>query len=482
MDIRYRNSIKIFGAIMLIIGLAMFLPIIIGIIYAEWDCVKAFTATSIPSIFAGIFLISFLKSSDGDMKMRDGFFAVSISWILVSLLGAVPFLLSGVTDSFINAFFESTSGFTTTGASVFDDVEALPHALLFWRTFSHWLGGMGILIFTIAILPMLGIKGQSLASAEMPGPNPAKIFPRIADTARFLYILYLAMTVLEIILLHFGGMNFFDAICHAFSSIGTGGFTNYNDSIGHFGSFYIEAVITVFMVLAGMNFNLFYLFFKNGIKEFFKDSEWRLYMIILLVVSLFMSFTLIINGTYSPINALKLGFFQTASTMTTSGFTASSYMLWPVFCQSLLFMLFFVGGCSSSTSGGIKVVRILIYAKMVKRSLTLRLHPTAIVPIKVGDKHVSGNVISHTSGFLFLYILFGMFTAFLLSFDGFDMTTSISSAFSCLGNIGINISNVTFSEFSGFSKLVMSFAMIAGRLELFTLLVLFTKKFWRPYR
>lgn len=482
MGINYRNSIRIFGVIMIITGLSMLLPAAIGIIYGEFSCARTFVAIALPSAAVGFILMRFIKGNNKTLKMRDGAFIVSISWIIASILGAVPFIATGSMDSIADAFFESASGFTTTGATVYTDVESVPHALLFWRALSHWIGGMGILVFTIAILPSIGMNGQQIASAEMTGPSLAKIVPRLSDTARYLYTLYFAMTAFETMLLMLGGMNLFDAVCHSFSTLGTGGFGNYNDSVAHFGSFYIDIVITVFMTLAGINFNLFFLVFKNGIREFFKDGEWKLYLGIIIFVSIVSAFVLIISDTFNTTDALRHSFFQSVSAITTTGFTSTNFMLWPVFCQSLLFLLFFIGGSSSSTSGGIKVIRILVFAKMVKRSLILRLHPNAVVPIKVNDRHVSGDTVSHMSGFLFLYICVGMGCAFILSLDGFDVITNISTAFSCLGNIGFSISTVTFAEFSGLSKIIMSFVMIAGRLELFTLLALVTRKFWKPYQ
>lgn len=486
MDINYRSSFKIFGAIMLVMSLAMMLPLIVAVIYSESDCIIAFAQVIVPSAIIGLMLMKLIKSKKKALKMRDGAFIVSITWILFSLIGSIPFMLTDSIPNFADAFFETASGFTTTGSTVVSDIEGLPKAILFWRSLTHWLGGMGILIFTIALLPALGIDGQQVASAEMPGPTLSKITPKLSDTARYLYILYVLMTLAETILLMFGGMSLFDALCHSFSSLGTGGFSNYNNSIMHFQSGYIEVILALFMFLAGMNFNLFFIFFRNGISAFIKDGEWKLYVGIVACCTLIVAIPLYVTGIYGPGDALRHSFFQNVTVITTTGFASADYMLWPVFCQSILFLLFFVGGSTSSTSGGIKVLRILVFAKMVKRSLVLRLHPNAVVPIKVNDRQVSGDTVSHMSGFLFLYIGVGVLCTFIISFDGFDAMTNISAAFSCLGNIGLGFNEVgpsgNFGIFSDFSKIVMAFTMIAGRLELFTLLVLFTKRFWRPFR
>ena len=357
--------------------------------------------------------------------------------------------------------------------------------MLFWRSFTHWLGGMGILVFTIALLPAIGVEGQQIAAAEVPGPTLSKIVPKLSDTARYLYILYLIMTLVETVLLMFGGLDLFDALCHSFSSLGTGGFSNYNASIAHFDSIYVEIVIMIFMFLAGMNFNLFFVFYKNGFKSFYKDGEWKLYVYIIGVSTLLITLVLYFTNNYSLGESLRYASFQDISIITTTGFATADYTLWPTFCQLILFLLFYCGGCSSSTGGGIKVVRVLVLLKLVKRSIAIRLHPRAVVQVKVNNQLLTRDTVSNIANFLFLYLALGMFGAFIVSFDGYDFVTSISASFTCLGNTGPGFCAIgpaeNFTIFSDFTKLVLSFIMIAGRLEIFTLLMLFTKRFWNPF-
>lgn len=485
MDINYRVSAKIFGAILCVLGVAMLLPLAVAIIYKEYNSIGSFAVVLVPSIVLGLTLIRTIKAKRRSLKLRDGAFIVSISWVLCGLVGALPFVFSGSIPNLIDAFFETSSGFSTTGSTILSDIEALPKAMLFWRAFTHWLGGMGILVFTIALLPALGVDGQQIAAAEVPGPTMSKIVPKLSDTARYLYILYLVFTLVETVLLMFGGMNLFDAITHSFSTLGTGGFSNYNDSISHFDSVYIEVIIMIFMLVAGMNFNLFFVFYKNGLKAFYKDGEWKLYILIITITTLLMTVVLFLNNTYSLGDALRYAAFQDISIITTTGFATANYLLWPAFCQMLLFILFFSGGSSSSTSGGIKVVRVLVLLKLVKRSIAIRLHPNAVVQVKVNNQLLSRDTVSNIANFLFAFLGLGMVGAFIVSFDGYDFITSVSASFTCLGNIGPGFNSIgpieNFSIFSDFTKLVLSFMMIAGRLEIFTLLMLFTRKFWNPF-
>lgn len=487
MDINYKVSFKIFGSILCVLSASMLLPLIVGLIYKDYASSLAFAYTLVPSSILGLLLIKLTSVKSNKLKMRDGAFIVSVSWILCGLIGAIPFVITSSIPNFISAFFETCSGFSTTGATVIPDVEIIPKAVLFWRSFTHWLGGMGILVFTIALLPAIGVDGQQVAAAEVPGLSLSKIVPKLSDTARYLYLLYTALTLVETGLLMFGGMTFFDAICHSFSTLGTGGFGNYNDSIAHFNSLYIDIIITLFMMIAGMNFNLFFIAYRNGISTFFKDAEWRFYILIIGFTSILMSIILYVSGTYnSIISSIRYVLFQNVSILTTTGFSTADYMLWPVFCQVLLFILFFIGGSSSSTSGGPKVIRILVILKMIKKSIMVRLHPTVIAQIRVNNQILSGEILSNIANFFFAFLGLGMFGAFIVSFDGYDFITSLSASFSCLSNVGPGLNAIgpssNCSIFSHTSHLTLSILMIAGRLEIFTLLMLLRKKFWKPFR
>ena len=358
--------------------------------------------------------------------------------------------------------------------------------MLFWRSFTHWLGGMGILILAIAVIPMLYSGKQNIA-LESTGPSFDKTSSKLSDSARQLYILYFSFTLLQIILLMFGGMNLFDASIHTFGSVGTGGFSNYNDSVAHFDSLYIEIVIIIFMFLCGINFNLFFTGFRQGIKSFIGNPEFKLYLIITCTISVLIGLTLVFSGSYSnPGKAFTDSVFQVVSVITTTGFFTADYDIWPQFARALIFLLFFIGGCASSTAGGIKVFRILVLLKLVKRSIGTRLHPNAVIKIKIKGSSISNDLVSNVASFTFLYLCLIAAGSVLVSLDGYDMITTISAVMTCLGNIGpgFNLTGpvMNFDIFSGWAKGVLSFLMIAGRLELFTFLAFFTPHFWNSDR
>ncbi|MEG0291188.1 MAG: potassium transporter TrkG [Anaerovoracaceae bacterium] len=485
MDINSRAVIKILGTVLLVIGFSMILPIFVGIIYKEIVSVQAFSIVVLPSILVGLLITKLVRPAKKQLKIRDGVFIVSLSWLIATTIGSLPFVFSGAIPNPIDAFFETCSGFSTTGASILSDIEALPKSILFWRAFTHWLGGMGILVFAVALLPALGISGQLIIRAETPGPSLSKITPKISDSARRLYILYIAFTIAETILLMLGGLNFYDALTHSFSTVGTGGFSNYNNSVAHFDSPYVDYVITIFMLLSGINFNLYFILFKDNIRAFFKDGELKLYLIIVISSISLLTISLLFNKDFDTIGeAFRYASFQQASIMTTTGFATYDYNLWPTFCQVILFTLFFVGGCSSSTGGGIKVIRVLILGKLIKRSIAIRIHPTAVVKVKINNTVLPRAVVANVSNFVFLYVALVFLTGFVLSFDGHSIISNITAAASCLGNIGPGFAEIgpteNYSLFSNTSKLFLSFVMIAGRLELFTLLMLFAPKFWNP--
>lgn len=486
MDINYKVSFKIFGSILCILGISMLLPLFVAAIYQEKTSLISFCVTAFFCVYVGVLFLNIKNIRNNKLKIRDGAFIVSVSWLLCGIIGAMPFFISGAIPNFIDAFFETCSGFSTTGATILSDVEIMPKSILFWRAFTHWLGGMGILVFTMALLPAIGVQGQQVAAAEVPGLTLSKIVPKLSDTARYLYLLYSAMTLVETVLLMLGGMSFFDALCHSFSTLGTGGFGNYNDSIAHFNSFYIEMVITVFMLLAGMNFNLFFISYKNGIGTFFRDAEWRFYMLIVFGSSTIISVVLFMTNHFDSLTqSFRYVLFQDVSLLTTTGFGTYDYTLWPTFCQLILFSLFFICGCSSSTSGGPKLIRILVLLKMIKRSVALRLHPNAVVQVKVNNQLLTSDIVGNIANFIFAFLGLGMLGTFALSFDGHDFITNLSASFTSLSNIGPGFAKLgpteNFSIFSGFSKFFMSILMIAGRLEIFTLLMLLKRSFWKPY-
>ncbi len=418
------------------------------------------------------------------LKARDGYLIVSSVWLISCILGAIPFLVSGTFDNFIDAFFESCSGFTTTGATVIDDLGSVSRPILFWRALTHWLGGMGIVVFFMALIPSFGINGQIAAYSETPGPSKGKITARFTDTAKNLYFIYTGFTAAEVIILKISNMSWFDAVTTAFSTMGTGGFANTGENAGAFST---PAKITVilFMLLAGLNFNLYYKALRHGIRAIFRDQEARFYICIIIVWSVLIFSGLIFYGTYSDLPAAFLdSIFHVISIITTTGFTFGNYEVWPTFSKIMLFLLFFVGGCACSTGGGIKVSRIQIVLKLIKRSFSLRVHPYRVAPLTINNAEISTETTIRSTGFIFMYLVTLLGGSLLLSLNQLDFITGLTSAASCLGNIGPGFGLVgpafTYSSLSGFSKLVCSFLMIAGRLELYTVFVLFSGYYWNP--
>ncbi len=486
MNLNYKAIVNITGGILIVFSICFILPAIVSLIYSEKSNAIIFFAVAVFVFLAGALLKALIKPDDTHLRIRDGFFVVSLIWILIPLIGAAPLTLSGDMPSYIDAVFESCSGFSTTGSTVLTDIEAMSQGMLFWRSFTHWLGGMGILILAIAVIPMLYSGKQNIA-LESTGPSFDKTSSKLSDSARQLYILYFSFTLLQIILLMFGGMNLFDASIHTFGSVGTGGFSNYNDSVAHFDSLYIEIVIIVFMFLCGINFNLFFTGFRQGIKSFIGNPEFKLYLIITCTISVLIGLILVFSGSYSnPGKAFTDSVFQVVSVITTTGFFTADYDIWPQFARALIFLLFFIGGCASSTAGGIKVFRILVLLKLVKRSIGTRLHPNAVIKIKIKGSSISNDLVSNVASFTFLYLCLIAAGSVLVSLDGYDMITTISAVMTCLGNIGpgFNLTGpvMNFDIFSGWAKGVLSFLMIAGRLELFTFLAFFTPHFWNSDR
>lgn len=482
---KHRDFARIQGAVLLVLAISMIIPFLLAIFHKEASSARAFAAVIIFCVISGLLIRYFIKPSPEKFKSRDGFFVVSLTWLVSSIVGAAPFLLSGAMPSFADALFESCSGFSTTGSSILTDIEIMPRSILFWRSFTHWLGGMGITVFVMAILPVLGISGQMVAYAETPGPIKDKVTARFSDTAKGLYQIYIGMTLLEVILLKFGGMSLYDAFVHTFGTVGTGGFSTYNNSITHFDSPYIQIVIIVFMALAGINFNLYYVGIsrKRGLGTIFKDDETKFYLGAMGIAS---AAIFIYNVLYYHLKdiggTLLNAVFQVVSVTTTTGYATGDYDTWPTFSKMVLFAMFFFGGCSGSTGGGIKCVRVLVALKLLHRSFSLKIHPNRIIPISLNGKDLSTDVIIKITNFIFTYIAVFFAGSALLAFDNMDFISTISTAATCLGNVGPGFNMVgptmNFSALSDFSKYVCSFLMIAGRLELYTVFTLFSKYYW----
>ena len=486
MDLNYRAILRILGDTLVITGLLMLLPFMVAIGYQEVLCQRVFLGVGAWTFIIGMIIALVFNKTSLVMRMRDGFLMVALSWVLISAVSALPFVLSGAIPSFEDAFFESCSGYTTTGATILSDIESLPRSILFWRSFAHWIGGMGILVFTIALLPEMGIGGQNIARAETPGPIFSKVSARMSDTAIYLYMMYAGYTVAETILLLLGGMSFYDALVHTFATVGTGGFSVYNDSIAHFDSPYIEGVITVFMLFSGASFNLFFLVITTGRRAFTKDAEFRLYILIYAVATVGIALRMMAGGIDAG-SSFRVSSFQVASLLTTTGYATSNYIMWPTFCQMILLLLFFIGGCSGSTSSGVKVIRVLVLLKALRSNIRSKLHPNALSTIKVDGRTIPTETISSIASYLFLYLSVMFVVGCTLTvLDGLHMIDGLSTAASCLGNVGPAFGEMgptaNYGQLTAVSKYLLSFTMITGRLEIYTILLLFSRRFWNPNR
>lgn len=471
--------LRILGYVLGAEAVLMLLPLLVCLIYGENPFPFLVCILGL-GICAG--LLRLIKPRSRSLFAREGFLAVSLAWILVSLAGAVPFVLDGAIPSYIDALFETVSGFTTTGASVLRDVEALPCGLLFWRSFTHWIGGMGVLVFIMAVLPMAGDRSMHLMRAEVPGPSVGKLVPRVRHTALLLYAIYLALTILEVGFLLAGGMPLFDSLVHAFGTAGTGGFSIKNASIAAYNSPYLEGVIGVFMLLFGVNFNLYFLLLMRDFKQVLKSEELRIYLLIV-AGSVGMITLNILPTAGGAETAFREAFFQVSSIITTTGYATADYTTWPTFSQTVLFLLMVTGACGGSTGGGLKVSRLIILVKKCGRELIRLVHPRAVGAVRLDGKAVD-NQTSHDVGIFFITymgIIGGM--TLLVSLDGFDFTTTISAVAACMGNIGPGLGTVgpsgNFMDFSVLSKLLLSVTMLLGRLEIFPLLLTLTPVIYR---
>lgn len=485
--LNYRAIVKMMGVLLVVIGLCFSLPIVVALIYGEYFEAKCFAAVMIPSLLAGVILFKVFNPADLKTKARDGYIIVTLCWLVASFIGALPLFISGAIPKLVDAFFEICSGFSTTGASIIPNVELMPKSVLIWRSFTHWLGGMGIIVFAAALIPSIGIGGQVVASAETPGPVLTKISARFSDTAKNLYTIYVVFTLVEMVLLMLGGMNLFDSAIHSFGTAGTGGFSDYANSVGHFTSPYIQWVIIIFMILCGINFNLYFYILKGKVKDFFKDEELRLYLGVIATFTILITINLMTQGDYvNPIKCFRDSAFQVSSIITTTGYATADYDVWPTFSKILIMLIMISGACSSSTGGGVKFIRILVAIKFVKRGFFMKLHPNRVGDITVDGRGVSQSVITNIVNFIFFYVAVLMAGTLIISFDGNDIVTNFSAVLTCLSNVGPGFNLVgptmNFSLFSDFSTFVLSLLMIAGRLELFTFFMIFSRHYWNSNR
>lgn len=477
----FRMIFKSLGMVLCIEALCMVPALLISSFSRQYDTM-AFILTILILIIVGL-LMNKIKTVSTNIYSRDGFAIVALGWFMVSFFGALPYVLSGAIPSFIDALFESVSGFSTTGASILKDIEALPRGILFWRSFTNWMGGMGVLVLTLAILPSIKANTLHIMKAESPGPTPEKLVPKIKQTVKILYFIYIILTAFNIIFLLAGGMSLYDSLIHAFGTAGTGGFSNKNMSVAAFNSTYIEVVITVFMLLFGVNFALYYQVYKGNLKSIFKDEELRFYVGIVVISIVFIALNIDGREVNSIWEALRYSSFQVASVITTTGYATADFNVWPEFSKFVILLLMFIGASAGSTGGGMKCIRILILLKVAKREVSKIIHPKSVYTIKIGGNMVEEETLMGILTFFFLYFAIFIVSVLIISIEGKDLVTTTTSVVSAISNIGPGLGAVgpvgNFADFSAISKSVLSLCMIFGRLEIYPVLLLLTPNFWK---
>jgi trk system potassium uptake protein len=482
--IRWPFMFHILGSLIICIGLCMVVPVGFSLYYRDGSAQPLLLSAAIT---VGVGLVLYLVfrrgRARGAISHREGMAITTLGWVAVCLFGALPFYLSGVLPHLVDCIFETTSGFTTTGASVIRDVEIVAPGILFWRSLTHWLGGLGIVVLGLAILPFLGVGGMQLYKAEVPGPVVDKLKPRLKDTAMILWKVYLAFTVAETILLMVGGMNLLDALCHTFGTIATGGFSTQNASVGAYKSVYIDVVVTIFMLLGGINFALHFQFFRGKPLVMWRDSEFRFFMGFWLVLTLIITVNCFGKIYGSIWEALRYASFTVAAITTTTGFATADFEIWPPLAQCLLLMCMVVGGSAGSTGGAVKCMRIMVILKHGYRELIRLIHPRAVVPLKLGDQVIPPEVFASIAGFIFLYLGLAAVSMFLVAEAGVDLVTTISSVLACIGNVGPGLGEVgpmdNYAAMPIFAKWILILDMLLGRLEIYTVIILLVPRFYK---
>jgi len=482
-----RQSFYIVGVLLIILGFSMLFSVGCSLIYGDGDLIPLLQSIAV-TITSGLILVIFFKSKDKkDLSTHDGFAVVTLGWIAIVIFSAFPFYFSGTLD-YTNSFFEAMSGLTTTGATVLGHsdtlmIEELPHGILFWRSFTQFIGGMGIIVFSIAILPMLGMGGVQLFRAEVAGPVADKITPRVKQTAKLLWGIYVGFVLILCLILKIEGMSWFDAICHSFTTIATSGFSTKNISIAAYGGL-IQWTIIIFMFLAATNFSLHYYFIAKGKFEYYKDHEFRVYFGLCIIFSILFFINIVGTNKYqTDLLSFRHSVFAAVSILTTTGFSTENFNEWPEMSKMLLFFLFFIGGSAGSTTGGMKIIRSILVVKYLLYEVRKLLHPKGVFNITIGENTIDDNVVRATLGFYLFYILIFVFTAIFLSFTGLDVETALTASASAIGNIGPGLGSIgptdNWAHLTDLAKWLTSFCMLLGRLEIFTVVVLFSRSFWK---
>ncbi len=481
---RWNFMLRTVGILLILLGISMVIPLMVNYYYHE-DAFNSFILSIGITILTGLILSLFTKKQDIDdyINQKEGMATVAIAWAVISLFGALPFYLSADFVFFTDAFFESVSGFTTTGSSVMTNIEGATKSLLFWRSLIQWMGGMGIIVLSLAVLPFLGVGGIQLYKAEVPSPSPDKLTPRLSDSAKILWMVYVVFTVLEIFVLLAGGMPLYESICHAFTTMPTGGFSPKNASIAHYNNAYFDYAILFFMVMAGINFSLHYQLIRGKAFSFWKDTECKFFLGLILVVTCLITWDIYGYVYHSIEKAFRFASFQVVSIITTTGFASADYEKFSGLSHVLLFICMFVGACAGSTGGGIKCSRIIVGLKFCYRELFKILHPKSIRQIKINDSIISNEIIRSIMGFLALYIGLFFLASIALAAMGIDLLTAFGAVASCIGNIGPGFGTVgpteNFAHLPFLGKWLLAWCMLLGRLEIYTVIILFVPEFWK---
>jgi trk system potassium uptake protein len=482
-DINIRMITKFTGILLMILTFFMLLSALVSVVYDEEEALKAILYGSAITFVVGITMFLLTRNHDHrNIGKKEGYIIVTLTWVSISAFGALPFYLYHTIPTYTDAFFETISGFTTTGATVLTDIEAISKGLLFWRSMTHWLGGMGIIVLTLAILPVLGVGGMQLFVAEAPGTTPSRLHPRIAETAKRLWGIYVLFTLLQTMLLMLGGMNLFDALNHAFSTMATGGFSTKNDSIASF-SPYIQYVIILFMILAGTSFSLHYFALKGQLDKVFKNEEFRFFISTMAIFTAIISVTIFLTSQFGYEKAFRDSLFQVVSIVTTTGFISADYLQWKGSLWFLIFLLMFAGGCIGSTGGGIKMIRHLVLLKNVRLEFKRLIHPMAVIPVRINGKTIPTEIIHNFLAFFMIYMISIAVGSAVMAIIGLDFVSAVGATVATLGNIGPAIGSVgpvdNYAHIPMVGKWVLSFLMLLGRLELFTVLLLLSPSFYK---
>lgn len=480
--INYKAIIRVIGNLLLLETVMLLISSGISAYYQDDDLRSLLITAGLTGVF-GFFMTVLCRKSSKVFTRRDGYIMVTFSWLAFALFGMLPFYLQGHIPSITNAFFEAMSGITSTGATILDDIDSMPHGLLFWRSITQWFGGLGIIIFTIALLPFLGISGLQMFAAEVSGPTHNKVTPRIGITARWVWSIYIGITALLFVLLMLGGMGSFDSICHALTTTGTGGFSTHQESIAYYHSPYIEYVIIVFMFISGINYSLLILFVSGKFNRAFKDSELKCYALIVIIFTFAITIMLWVSQDIESEDAFRYSLFQVVSLQTSTGFSTCDYMLWPSAIWGMLLLIMLVGACAGSTSGGLKCIRVFVLFKVLMNEFKHILHPNAVLPLRIDKQVAPPSLLSTVMAFCFIYIIIIFGSSIFLSAIGIDFIEAIGCSVSALGNMGPALGSFgpasTWNSMPDAGKWLMSFLMLIGRLEIFTVILLFTPNFWK---